>query len=48
MRERASLVGGSFQVEGRRGKGTVVTVRIDLPAGARVERKPEPVRRQRR
>lgn len=30
MRERASLVGGSFKVSGRRGKGTVVSVRVPL------------------
>ena len=32
MRERAALVGGTFSIEGQRGKGTVVTVRIPLRA----------------
>ena len=32
MRERAALVGGTFAITGRRGKGTVVTVRVPLRA----------------
>lgn len=32
MRERAALVGASFHIEGRRGKGTVVTVRVPRTA----------------
>jgi signal transduction histidine kinase len=32
MRERAALVGGSFEIDGARGKGTVVTVRVPLTA----------------
>jgi signal transduction histidine kinase len=32
MRERAALVGASFHIEGRRGKGTSVTVRVPLGA----------------
>ena len=28
MRERAALIGGTFQVEGRRGKGTTISVRV--------------------
>ncbi len=31
MRERAELIGGSFEITGRRGKGTVVTVRLPVP-----------------
>jgi len=42
MRERASLIGGVFEIDGRRGKGTVIVVRVPLrtpvrakqPAGA--------------
>lgn len=34
MRERAALVGGTFRIAGRRGKGTTVTVQVPLP-GAR-------------
>lgn len=31
MRERAELIGGTFEITGRRGKGTIVTVRLPLP-----------------
>ena len=34
MRERANLVGGVFEIGGRRGKGTVVVVRVPLFQGA--------------
>lgn len=34
MRERAALIGGTCQVTGRRGLGTLVTVRVRLPAGS--------------
>jgi PAS domain S-box-containing protein len=34
MRERAALVGGTFGIQGRRGKGTVVTVEVPIPAPA--------------
>jgi signal transduction histidine kinase len=30
MRERAALVGGTFQIAGRRGKGTTIVVRVPL------------------
>jgi signal transduction histidine kinase len=30
MRERAALVGGTFVIAGRRGKGTSITVRVPL------------------
>jgi PAS domain S-box-containing protein len=33
MRERAALIGGTFAIEGRRGKGTVITVRLPIGAG---------------
>jgi hypothetical protein len=32
MRERAALIGGTFDIVGQHGKGTVVTVRVRLPA----------------
>jgi signal transduction histidine kinase len=32
MRERAALVGGTFVIAGRRGKGTSITVRVPLTA----------------
>jgi PAS domain S-box-containing protein len=32
MRERAALIGGTFAIDGRRGKGTVVTVRLPIAA----------------
>lgn len=31
MRERAELIGGTFEITGRRGKGTVVSVRLPIP-----------------
>ena len=37
MRERAAIIGGTFQVAGRRAKGTVVTVQVPTPA-ARTDR----------
>jgi PAS domain S-box-containing protein len=36
MRERAALIGGTFEIAGRRGRGTIVTVRVRMPAGSRV------------
>jgi signal transduction histidine kinase len=30
MQERASLIGGTFSISGRRGKGTIVTVRVPI------------------
>jgi PAS domain S-box-containing protein len=36
MRERAALIGGTFEIAGRRGKGTVVAVRV--PTGTGVSR----------
>jgi signal transduction histidine kinase len=30
MRERAALIGGAFEISGRRGRGTIVTVQIPL------------------
>jgi two-component system, NarL family, sensor histidine kinase UhpB len=41
MRERAALVGGTFQIAGRRGKGTTIVVRVPLN---RQELKPVPRR----
>jgi signal transduction histidine kinase len=38
MRERAALIGGTFHISGRRGKGTVVRVRVRLPDGTRAAR----------
>jgi PAS domain S-box-containing protein len=35
MRERAALIGGKFEITGRRGKGTVVSVRVPLLVAAR-------------
>jgi signal transduction histidine kinase len=35
MRERASLVGGSFEITGRRGKGTSIVVSVPRTAAAR-------------
>jgi signal transduction histidine kinase len=49
MRERAALAGAAFAIEGRRGKGTVVTVRVPLPGRrpARPRRsRPAPPRRR--
>jgi signal transduction histidine kinase len=43
MRERAALIGGSFQIAGRRGKGTAILVRVPLGAG-----RARPPARQRR
>jgi signal transduction histidine kinase len=40
MRERATLVGGTFEIAGRRGKGTVVTVRVPLGASPKRSGKP--------
>ena len=34
MRERAALIGGTFDIVGRRGKGTTVVVRVAMPAAA--------------
>lgn len=34
MRERATLIGGTFEITGRRGKGTVVSVRVPLSSVA--------------
>jgi signal transduction histidine kinase len=35
MRERAALIGGRFEISGRRGKGTVVTVRVPISTPAK-------------
>lgn len=35
MQERASLVGGTFEVAGRRGKGTTITVRVPIDTSRR-------------
>jgi two-component system, NarL family, sensor histidine kinase UhpB len=35
MRERATLVGGTFDITGQRGKGTLVTVRVPIRGRAR-------------
>jgi PAS domain S-box-containing protein len=43
MRERAMLVGGSFAIEGRRGKGTSIIVRVPL---TQAKRAPRAVRRR--
>jgi PAS domain S-box-containing protein len=40
MRERATLVGGVFQIEGRRGKGTTVSVRVPINRPAPATRRP--------
>jgi nitrate/nitrite-specific signal transduction histidine kinase len=34
MRERAALIGGTFDIVGRRGTGTTVVVRVAMPAAA--------------
>jgi PAS domain S-box-containing protein len=39
MRERTALMGGTFRISGRRGKGTVVTIEVPVPARARTGRK---------
>jgi signal transduction histidine kinase len=49
MRERTNLIGGTFAIEGRPGKGTVVTVQVPLRGGAvsnrsRSRTKPAPQR----
>jgi PAS domain S-box-containing protein len=43
MRERAALVGGTFLIAGRRGKGTSITVRVPLTI-----RQPKPMAARRR
>jgi two-component system sensor histidine kinase UhpB len=43
MRERASLIGGTFNIIGKRGKGTTVSVRVPI-----VETSRRPVSRARR
>jgi signal transduction histidine kinase len=35
MRERASLIGGSIEIDARKGRGTVVRLRLPLPATAK-------------
>ncbi|HEX4347896.1 MAG TPA: ATP-binding protein [Vicinamibacterales bacterium] len=47
MRERATLVGGSFEIAGRRGKGTSIVVSVPRTTGARVAPK-KPAGRHRR
>lgn len=42
MRERATLVGGTFEITGHRGKGTVVTVRVPLGASSERTGTPRP------
>jgi two-component system sensor histidine kinase UhpB len=42
MRERALYVGGEVQVESTPARGTRVTVRVPLPAGAQAPREPAP------
>jgi signal transduction histidine kinase len=44
MRERAALVGGTFHIAGRRGKGTVIAVHVPIP----LERAKRPASRGRR
>jgi PAS domain S-box-containing protein len=46
MRERASLVGGTFRIHGHRGKGTTVIVQIPLNAPAPARRAVTPRRRR--
>jgi signal transduction histidine kinase len=43
MQERASLIGGTFNIIGKRGKGTTVSVRVPIPGASR-----KPVSRARR
>ena len=35
MQERASLIGGTFNIVGKRGKGTTVTVRVPIEGTSR-------------
>ena len=35
MRERAALIGGTFEITGHRGKGTMVSVRVPLAVAAK-------------
>jgi PAS domain S-box-containing protein len=48
MKERATLVGGTFEITGRRGKGTVVTVRVPLGDPAERPGTPRPPALKRR
>jgi signal transduction histidine kinase len=45
MRERAASIGGTFDIMGRRGKGTVVSVRVPL---AQAKGSPHAMRSRRR
>jgi PAS domain S-box-containing protein len=45
MRERAALVGGTFQIRGRRGQGTTVVVQIPIDPPSEVRRAARPRRR---
>jgi signal transduction histidine kinase len=47
MRERAALVGGSFHIAGRRGKGTAILVRVPLEDRAKREPNRRKVSRRR-
>ena len=40
MQERASLIGGTFNIIGKRGKGTTVTVRVPIAGASRARRTP--------
>jgi two-component system, NarL family, sensor histidine kinase UhpB len=46
MRERASLAGGTFEIQGQRGKGTTVIVRIPIAASTPGRRAVAPRRRR--
>jgi PAS domain S-box-containing protein len=47
MRERAELIGGTFEITGERGKGTVVRVRLPLPDASSTTRSTPPDTRRR-
>jgi len=46
MRERALLFGGTVGIEGKSGQGTIVNVRIPLPAVARAATPPTPAQKR--
>jgi signal transduction histidine kinase len=47
MQERAALIGGTFEITGRHGKGTTITVRVPLAARPLKTSRPSPPRRRR-